>query len=113
MRNRQCLMVVPTVKHLLLMCEALGSTSCLMCKVCGMEITQITDPLKPSNFKNCLNYFSVSVKRQHDQSDLFELIESLQFQRVEVNGCHGKEHGCRQAGSRQQAGRQAGRSPEQ
>lgn len=71
MRNRQCLIVVLTVEHLLLMCEALGSTPCLMCKVCGMEITQITDPhLKSSNFKNCLHYFSVSVKRHHDQSDL-------------------------------------------
>lgn len=108
MRNRQCLMVVLTGEHLLLMCKTLGSTYCLVYKVCGMEITQITDPLMSSNFKNCLNYFSVSVKRLHDLSDLYERVESLQFQRVGVNGCHGKEHGCCR-----QVGRQAGMSPGQ
>ena len=70
----------------------------LLCQVCSIKTTQITEPQKPSNFKNYFNYFSVSVKRHHGQSDLCELVESLQFQRVGVNDGHGKEHGCRQAG---------------
>lgn len=66
-----------------------------------MKLTKIPKPPKPSKWKNCFSYFSVSVKRHDDQGDWYkcEFIGSLQFQSVEVNDHHSKEHDCRQAGS--------------
>lgn len=50
--------MVLTKEHLLSMYEVLGSNVLFLSnKVCGMKVAQVTEPPKPSKFKNFLVTF--------------------------------------------------------